>query len=219
MTNSWEKLGLTEFLAGDLTRLRIKHLDKDQLCLQGEHKIHAITEGGTLINETFNIKVVFPSSYPKDIPIVYGLSDNIVRDINNHVYNDGSFCLGSDLHLKLIIKSSPQISDFFNRIVDPFLYSYEYKKRFGSYPYGELSHGTSGLIDDYELLFDIKGKKALSQAFRALSNRKRVANKLICPCGCGRRLGVCKYRFKLNRFRGLQKRRWYADHIKKFYTR
>lgn len=217
MTSSWEQLGLTEFLAGDLIRLRIKDLSKEQLCLQGEHTINATTEDGALINETFNIEVVFPSSYPKDIPTVYGLSDNIVRDIDNHVYNDGSFCLGSDLHLKFIIKSSPQISDFFNRIVTPFLYSYEYRKRFGYYPYGDLSHGAPGLINDYEHLLGVKGQKAVSQAFRALSTRKRVANKLICPCGCGRRLGVCKYRLNLNRFRGLQKRRWYTDHIKKIY--
>ena len=81
-----------------------------------------------------------------------------------------------------------------------------------------LDHGEKGLIDDYSQLFNVNGKASVLRALKALGLRKREANKLPCPGGCGDRLGSCDYRFVLNEFRQVERRRWFRDHLQEAFT-
>jgi len=60
------------------------------------------------------------------------------------------------------------------------------------------------------------GKAAVLQVLKALGMRKREANKLLYPCGCGNRLGKCCYRFSLMQWRCLERRCWFRKHFSGF---
>lgn len=80
----------------------------------------------------------------------------------------------------------------------PFLYAASCREKDGGkLPFSELSHGKAGLLDDYELILGLEGARSVSVALMAVSQRKRIANKIDCPCACGRRLGNCEFRWKL----------------------
>ena len=67
--------------------------------------------------------------------------------------------------------------------------------------FGELSHGNMGLLEDYLELYE----KEQIEVVRSLVNKKkRVANKILCPCGCHQRLGKCKLHYKINALRELK---------------
>lgn len=132
------------------------------------------------------------------------------------VLDAGSACL--HLKIKSILKTDSSLTTFFEKIVVRFLYSVPHRVEFGNFPYGELDHGEKGLIDDYSQLFNVNGKASVLRALKALGLRKRLENKLPCPCGCGGRLGSCDYRFVLNEFRQVKRRRWFRDHLQDAFT-
>jgi hypothetical protein len=190
-------------------------LGDDGLVLAGKYRLYASMHGCEIIDETFELKVTFPSDYPNSEPKAYEIGGKLPRDIDFHINTkDGSLCLGSRLRVISFIRKNPDISSFFEYRISPFLYSIFYKEKYGYAPNGELEHGEDGLIQDYQDIFGLKGKKAIVAVLNILSKRKRVANKLSCPCHCGKRLGRCDFRFKVLEWQSLARRRWFKQHLK-----
>lgn len=212
----WKNFGLQSFLSSHPMMVLIEC--SDRLIIQGEYRLKAKMEGFHEIEETYHLKIMFPENFPREIPVVIEENGDFPRNPDYHTYDDGSFCLGSDIKLKFSLSKAPDISGFITNILDPFLYSIAYKIKYNVFPNGELKHGEIGLINDYEEMFKVTGKKAVLGVLRALGKRKRDANKLHCPCGCGYRLGKCNYRFELNQWRGLEKRRWFRNYLSKSFT-
>ena len=46
------------------------------------------------------------------------------------------------------------ISDFIERYLLPYLYSYTYYKKYGKVPFGEREHGSFGIISFYKEYFE-----------------------------------------------------------------
>lgn len=211
----WNNLELEEFLSS-CPQMRLEAYDREQVVIEGSYSFSAQMDGFEPIQKTYRIRVIFTSQYPKDLPIIGELDGRIPRDIDYHTYPDGVFCLGSDIKIKSILNTNPTVKNLFEKILIPFLYKIVYKQKYGIAPYGELRHGEDGLIDDYERLFEVQGKTSVLQVLRALGKRKRDANKLQCPCGCSTRVGKCSYRFSLQKWRQLDKRRWFREHLSEF---
>lgn len=204
----WDALGLGDFLANH-PRIRIIEINDDQVVLAGEYHLRAQLAGSQLVDRTYRLKVELPRDYPHKLPKVIDEEGYFPQELEYHIYSDGSFCLGSELKIKSLLRENYSFTDFFEKIIDQFLYSVTHRIEFGNFPYGELAHGEQGLIDDYGEMFAVNGKLAVVRALRALGRRKRIANKLPCPCGCRQRLGHCNYRFILNGFRNIERRRWF----------
>ncbi len=214
----WKAVGLEAFLSA-YPSIRLVDVHADKVELQGEYQLKAQLAGSRFIERTFSLRIVFPSNYPRALPVVFDIAGYFPRNQDFHTYSDGSFCLGSDLKIKSILKTDSSLKTFFEKIVVSFLYSVSHRVEFGNFPYGELDHGEKGLIDDYSQLLNVNGKASVLRALKALGLRKREANKLPCPCGCGDRLGSCDYRYVLNEFRQVERRRWFRDHLQEAFTK
>ncbi len=214
---NWDVLQLDHFLAGN-PKFRIAEINDERVILSGEYHLKAQLAGSHLIDKIYRLKFVCANDYPSKLPLVYDEGGYFPRSQEFHTYSDGAFCLGSELKIKDILRADHTIKAFFDSIVDPFLYSVSHRIEYGDYPFGELAHGEQGLIDDYAEIFGLKGKAPVLLALKALGKRKREANKLPCPCSCGRKLGRCGYRFSLNNWRGLERRRWFRSHISNDFT-
>lgn len=158
--------------------------------------------GENEIEDSYNIAIQVHNSFPKIVPKVEDVEGKIPRDGHFHVNPDGSFCLGSPLRLLLVLSKNPSLIDFMELLLVPYLYAVSYKlKNGGEFIFGELKHGLDGELSDYENLFQVHGKSAVKNTLIALSTKKRIANKKICPCSCGYRLGTCAFHHRLNPFR------------------
>jgi len=212
----WNNLGLNQFLSSH-PRMRLVECG-DQLIIKGSYKLNAQMDGFHPVDEAYDLIITFPNNFPKDLPIVIEEGGALPRSPDYHTYKDGSLCLGSDIKLKSVLSNAPDIPSFIKNILDPFLYSVTYKIKYDKFPNGELAHGEAGLIDDYELIFEVNGKVSVLRVLTALGKRKRDSNKITCPCDCGYRLGKCDYRFKLNQWRKLARRRWFKSHLSKSFS-
>ncbi len=164
------------------------------LRFEGEVRFRAAPADGPTIEDTYHIRIDIPRSFPDNVPEVTEIGGRIPRnDPDAHVNPNDSLCLGSPLRLLLIAKSDPSVAAFFDRCVVSALYNASHRERYGGrLPLGELAHGMIGELDDYKDLF---GLQTYAQVFKALElagTKRRAANKMSCPCGCGRRLGVCR---------------------------
>jgi len=211
----WDEIQLEDFLSQN-PGMRIGAFRDDSITIEGEYRIRASMSGAREIEKTFSLRLSVSRKFPREVPRVSETRGQIPETCDHHINHDGSFCLGSEINVKSILSESPNLQAFSDRILTPFLYSVSHKILFGSFPYGDLSHGEEGLIEDYQEIFRVQDKASVLLALRALSMRKRVANKLPCPCNCGSRLGKCDYRFLINQWRKLDRRRWFKRHLSQF---
>ena len=211
----WYELKLQDFLSLH-PRMRLTEYGDERAVVEGDYFLNAQMDGYKAIQETYRLRIVFPAGYPRSLPQVTEIGNRIPKNSDHHTFDNGTCCLGSEIRLKSILFEHPSITDFFDKIIDPFLYAISYKLQYNFYPFGELDHEEDGLIDDYQRFFNVPDKYSVLQVLKALGKRKRVANKLPCPCGCGERIGKCDFRFDLQRWRRLERRRWFRKHLSEF---
>ena len=163
------------------------------------------------IEDAFDLEIDVPPNFPRELPRVIETGSRIPRTGFYHVnQRDRSLCLGSPLRLRVLLASKPSLVGFAETCLVPFLAGVSYKLKTGKpLPFGELNHGAPGALNDYQVLFEVETPDQALAALRLLGKKKRIANKLPCPCGCGVRLGRCGFRDRLIRFRALANRPWY----------
>ena len=183
------------------------------IVIQGKFSFRAERDGSAAITDTYNLQIVLPESFPRDLPVVTELDFRIPRNGDHHINSDGSLCLGSPLRLLLELSKAPSLTGFSTRCLVPYLYAISHKLKLGGrLPLGELEHGRPGEVQDYCELFSLQRAGQVKQAMRLLGMKKRLANKQKCPCGCGNRLGRCQFNRKIRRLRKLATRRWFLSH-------
>lgn len=163
----------------------------------------------------FMLEISIPCNYPEDLPIVKETEHKIPRDRKHHVNYDGSLCLGSPIRLLMKIHDHPALTNFAENCLVPYLCAVSHKlKNGGTFIYGELRHGSDGIVDDYKDLLGLQTESQVIKALKLLGMTKKRANKKICPCGCGTKLGICEFHNKLNQLREIASPQWFRKTLK-----
>lgn len=154
------------------------------------------------LDDCYAIRIDVPLATTENAPKVYETGGRIPHDAAHHVNRGGALCLGSPWAVRQQLGTPPSLVRLVEQCVLPFLYAATWREQgHPGFPFAELDHGGAGLLDDYESILGVKGANMVTWALNALVHRRRVANKFLCPCGCGRRLGACSYRYKLDELR------------------
>ena len=131
--------------------------------------------------------------------------------------NRWSLCLGSTLTLAKYIASNPTLTNFAKKCIVPYLYAVCLFKNHGiSWTFNELGHGIEGLISDYSLMFGVQEPIRILEFITYLGEKKRIANKMPCPCGCNKRFGKCKKGMNANTYRVFGTRNFFKTVAKDF---
>ena len=186
------------------THLRLKGIFE----FIGNHPTHGQVE------DAFGLQIDVPAAFPREIPEVKEIGGRIPRIGDFHINGDGSLCLGSHLRLLLKLNEAPTLVGFAERCLVPYLYAISKKlTNGGKLVFGELAHEGPGMLQDYAQLFGLTTEDQTHYALELLGKKKRVANKLRCPCGCKLRLGRCKLNRRLLRYRSLASRGWFKRQL------
>jgi hypothetical protein len=186
---------------------------EDGILLRGKFRFIATVADGPTIHDCYTLEIFVPSQFPCALPKVRETGGRIRRDGNFHVNIDGTLGLGTPLRLLKKIHDTQSLIGFVDKCLVPFLYAVSYKQMLShSYSFEELFHGYRSLEDDYLDMFELTERHQVASAIQLLGVEKRRANKMLCPCGCGRRLGVCSFHHKLNEFRKMAHVSWFKAH-------
>ncbi len=205
--------GLTEFLA-DYPSMSLQPTRHSETIIRGQFHFKA-NGSGLATEDAFELEIQINERFPSEIPEVRETAEKIPKTGDYHVNPDGTLCLGSHLRLKKALLESPDLVSFTEKCLVPYLFNVSIKLRNGGeFVTGELAHGTAGIIHDYMDLFGLSTPDQIVYALELLGTKKRVANKKMCPCGCGLRLGRCTVHHRLNIFRPAAARSWFSKHAR-----
>lgn len=182
------------------------------IILRGTFSFSGHPERGPEITDLFELEIVIPSGFPREIPRIKETGGRVPRNGDYHVNPDGNFCLGSPLRLMKIVAEGLTLASFVETCLVPFLYAVSYKLQHGGhFIFGELPHGNPGVVQDYMDLFGLRTKRQVVGALQLLGMKRRFAIKRRCPCGCGRKLEKCSLCEKLDRYRGIAPTDWFRE--------
>lgn len=179
--------------------------------IRGRFDFAAEHSAAGVIADAFELCIVIPNAFPAAVPQVTELGGRIPRDGEYHVNpSDSTLCLGSPMGLLLKISEAPSLLGFAESCLVRYLYAVSHKLAHGGpFLFGELAHGTPGVLADYLGIFRLTEPAQVLAALRLLGMEKRRANKQPCPCGCRRLLGRCRLNHRLASFRRLAGRPWF----------
>jgi hypothetical protein len=212
--NKFKSNDIQQFLT-DYHGMSLAPSRNDDLVLIGIFTFSANFQTGNSLVDSYNLRIVVPSLFPKEIPIVTELDRKIPRDNKHHINEtDDTLCLGSPLRLLFKLSKNPSLTGFGENILVPYLYAISHQRLYGGkLPADELAHGAEGIINDYCDLLKLKTPEQIRSALKLLGTKRRLANKKPCPCNCGSRYGKCAYRFILEKYRHIANRRLFIEQI------
>lgn len=144
---------------------------------------------GCQIVEDYSLRIVLNEGYPYVLPSVYEESGKICEEFE-HRYSDGSLCVGVPGELLMASSGVIELADYIDGPVKSCLYSAAFFEAYGRYPYGERSHGATGILEYYGELFGIKLGPAVIELMRAVVHGGYHGSDK-CPCGSGKQLWSC----------------------------
>lgn len=154
-------------------------------------------------NETISIEeevfISIPDGYPRNLPAVYLLENGRIVNYGTdfHFYtNTGRLCIGHDWEVRNGLYKDPSLLNLTESFIVPHLAATRYVMQCPanrSYPQGEYSHAVPGKIEGLADFFNIpKNEKILFDVLKFLSKPHKVANKMLCPFGCGVKYARCQ---------------------------
>ena len=188
--------------------LRIVPSRGDGLTLSGDIGFRLRGPSHGPIEDTYSVEFHVPPNFPEALPTAREMGGRIPDTF--HKLEGGWLCLGAPTALRMKLTLSPTLPTFVDEFVVPYLFGHSYFVKHGAMPFGELAHGRKGIL---EYLAELFGGASSSRAYEFLrlgSMKRRDANKHLCPCRSGRRLGRCHNR-RVNHLRDRMGRRWLRD--------
>jgi len=180
--------------------------------LEGKVYLHLSYGSHPTVNQTVKLRISIPQLYPR-VPLVFEeIGGFIPKDEDHHVNPDGTLCLASPFKVMSALSLNSNLNYFYKQFFIPYIYAVILKINHGiNFVFGELGHGNIGEIEDLATVFNLDDTHQVLACLDALSLKKRISNKKICPCGCGVRLGRCKMHLILNKHRGVLSKKWYRS--------
>lgn len=205
----YKVFGLLEFLQIH-PRMVVRPTSEQELNIEGQFDFTASSKKHERITDSYQLRILVPPLFPREVPTVYETQSRIPKNGSYHVNSDGSLCLGSPLRMLWKLAKAPSLEGFADKCLIPYLFAISHKlSHGGDLPFGELAHGSPGELMDYVKLFGLETLDQARTTLCYLGMKKRRANKLPCACGCGQRLGRCRFNAKLKKFRQLADRSWF----------
>ena len=135
----------------------------------------------------YKICILLPDRYPKQIPVLFCNDPKLpIGNIDRHILSDGSACLGVYADIMTRWFKQPDIDNFLDNFVTPFLVWQAYYEAHQKPPsWGQRSHCAEGIIEYYAELLSMSHKQSIVGFMKLLARKNRPKGHEHCPCGSG----------------------------------
>ena len=170
--------------------------------------IHRLSIPDTQRYLDYRMAILLPYNYPKKIPRMYCNDEKLpVGNIDRHIMNDGSACLGVNAEISQKWRVNPIIVSFLDHVVSPFLAWQVYYDVYSKPPpWGERAHCEKGILEFYSEILELPNEPNIVGFMELLARKNNPKGHEECPCGSGKKLRDCHYR---NIFNARENVVWY----------
>ena len=81
--------------------------------------------------------------------------------------------------------------NWLDKFAHPYLANHIVRKITKEYASGEFAHGAAGIVQDYEMLFKVKGEHAVCKKLKAICILTKCSRNEACFCGSGKKIKNC----------------------------
>lgn len=167
------------------------------------------------IADAFSIMMLMPDDYPDSPPLIQETGGRIPP--NFHQYGDRTFCLGAPVEVARRFKTDPRLLTFIETLVIEYLYGYAHLEKYGTLPFGELSHGCKGIREYYQEAFCTDNVQIALALLKVLADDTYRGHHA-CPCNSGKILRKCHGPVLLGLLKYLPKERFLRDATNVLYS-
>jgi len=161
---------------------------KDILVLKGNIEI----KDGASVLDTYHIEILFPKTYPRDIPFLIETAGRIPRKADRHANGKaGICCIGPRLEQRQRWMKEATICTYIERFAIPFLANQSYYERVGEWKNGQYDHGAKGVLSYYAENFGLTNKRLLESILDCLAKNQKLGRNDACLCGSGKKAKKC----------------------------
>lgn len=172
------------------SELELKEIENGRLIITGNLSFTVCYDGKS-VKDDYDVEIEIPSDYPQNPPTVKETRHKIPRNMDNHVNpKDGMLCLGAPLAVKRTFAKERSLLWFVREQLIRFLSSYSYKRDYGLFPNGKLSHGYKGLLEYYSDLFSVQDNWQVLGLLKILAD-DNYRGHYLCPCGSNEKVRNC----------------------------
>lgn len=141
----------------------------------------------------YGLCILLPDKYPRQIPVLFCNDPKLpIGNIDRHILSDGTACLGIYADLMTRWSKKPDIMNFLENFVAPFLVWQAYYEVHQKPPlWGQRSHFADGIIEYYAELLGFHDKNSIVEFMKLLARKNHPKGHERCPCGSGERLRNC----------------------------
>ena len=148
----------------------------------------SIEHDSHMVEDYYNLEFLILDDYPASPPVVFEPEGKIPEDFG-HFMKAGNFCLGAPVEVRRQFAEHKNLLRFIEDQVIPYLFTYSYKRDYGKLPFGDLWHGTEGLLQYYTEFFGTYPVEAM-KLLKCLAD-DFAPPLMACPCGRGSKLRDC----------------------------
>ena len=170
----------------DLTVLRQQ---KSKTVIGGNLCFEAAPKEGPVVTDDYDIEIYVPRRYSRILPLTKEVG-GCVHQAYGHFLEGGYLCLGVAVEVRRYFEREPTLLGYVNNLVIPFLYNYRRWAETGEAPFGELKHGSAGILQFYyENLETDSSLVVLRVLLQLLESGCKPMHR--CPCGSTRETRKC----------------------------
>lgn len=141
--------------------------------------------------DTYEVTILIPPHYPKDIPILFETGKKIIRESDWHMSSNGECCLATRAKIFHDLSDGITLLKWLDKFAHPFLANHVYRKKHMRYAHEEFSHGTKGIIEGWEKITGIRGAGSIIKHLRQITGYRTQALNQPCFCGSGKKYKRC----------------------------
>ena len=170
--------------------LSVVRQSQTETVLAGPIAFEATPPDMETISASFDIELGVPHAFPNQLPLAKETGGRIRAADYEHVFTNGTLCLGVPIQQRRILAEQPTLLGFVDRLLVPYLYGFCFWRKHGRHPFGEAAHGPEGILEHYLDVLGLGDPLAALAAIRLLCEHGYDARQT-CPCGSGRRVRAC----------------------------
>lgn len=140
--------------------------------------------------DRYALDIALPGNYPHAMPSVWETRGRIPREIDSHVLEDGSLCLGTPLALWIQLGGDYRMERVIDGPLRSFLIGNSLVEEGEPWPYGHRPHGAAGLLEHFGELIGTSDPKSVGRLLISVWEKK-VRGHWLCPCDSGRIIRKC----------------------------